>query len=596
MSQYIYCAGGYPVSAIWKIDISDMSKIAESINYGGGSYDYADIYALTCLGDYIYCGGDTQPEIKVWKIRRSNMLKIAESIDYVGTIYALTCLGDYIYCGGSSPYKVWKIDPSDMSKIAESINYGGIIYALATDGTYIYCGGATTKTVWKIDPSNMSKIAESANYGGIIQDIVTDGTYIYCGGGTGGTYKVWKIDPSNMSKIAESETYGTTIRALTILGDYIYCGGLIGNGKVWKIDKSDMLKIAESANYGGTIRTLTNDGTYVYCGGYTATVNKVWKIDISDMSKISEIDYGAPISVLTYPSNNGDIVPPTVTTQEVTSIISDITTEPTISTVDNDCKDRQSTTLTATGKVTATGLTNTAVGNGTIEDTGGENCSKRGICYNTTGNPTIEDSKVEETGDFGIGAFTESLIDLSPDTTYYVKAYACNSAGYGYGEEVEFIIDTATEGYTFRGFEYYEKGTGEYLDSMYAVREIGVFPSTGEFEMTLYGLKPSTYYYIRAFAGNDIGINYGDWVLCCTKKVPTYDVYEEETTPTICFYVSEDGGHTWSLKFGPYTTDQADIAITKILVRGSGKKQIKFTTDALTGLSASVMCKVDVKI
>jgi len=159
-------------------------------------------------------------------------------------------------------------------------------------------------------------------------------------------------------------------------------------------------------------------------------------------------------------------------------------------------------------------------------------------------------------------------------------------------------IITDVEGeYTYRGFEFYEIGTGEYLDSMYAVREIGEFYLIGEFEMTLSGLKPLTCYYIRAFAGSVIGgIFYGGWVICCTTEVPSYDVYEEETTPTICFYVSEDSGHTWSLKFGPYTTDQADIAITKILVRGSGKKQIKFTTDALTGLSASVMCKVDVKI
>jgi len=159
-------------------------------------------------------------------------------------------------------------------------------------------------------------------------------------------------------------------------------------------------------------------------------------------------------------------------------------------------------------------------------------------------------------------------------------------------------IITDVEGeYTYRGFEFYEIGTGEYLDSMYAVREIGEFFLIGEFEMTLSGLKPLTCYYIRAFAGSVIGgISYGDWIICCTTEVPSYDIHEEEATPTICFYVSEDGGHTWSLKFGPYTTDQADIAITKILVRGSGKKQIRFETDVLTGLAASVMCKLDVKI
>jgi len=158
-------------------------------------------------------------------------------------------------------------------------------------------------------------------------------------------------------------------------------------------------------------------------------------------------------------------------------------------------------------------------------------------------------------------------------------------------------IITTGGGCTYRGFEYYQYGY-EYDSSMYAVREIGEFPSTGEYRMTLSGLKPSTIYWIRAFAGNVFGIDYGEWILCSTLgvQVGSYEIHEETNTATICFYVSEDNGHTWSLKFGPYTTDQADIAITKILVRGSGKKQIKFTTNLLTGLSVSVMCKVDVKI
>jgi len=79
-----------------------------------------------------------------------------------------------------------------------------------------------------------------------------------------------------------------------------------------------------------------------------------------------------------------------------------------------------------------------ANGHGTITDTGGENCTKRGICWNTIGNPTIADNKSEETGDFGVGAFTRPITGLDEKTTYYVKAYAYNSAGYAYGAQVEF--------------------------------------------------------------------------------------------------------------------------------------------------------------
>ena len=51
----------------------------------------------------------------------------------------------------------------------------------------------------------------------------------------------------------------------------------------------------------------------------------------------------------------------------------------------------------------------------------------------------------------------------------------------------------------------------------------------------------------------------------------------------------------WGQKHGPYTTDQADIEITKLLVRGSGKKKIKFESDVLTGISASVLVQLDLR-
>ena len=83
-------------------------------------------------------------------------------------------------------------------------------------------------------------------------------------------------------------------------------------------------------------------------------------------------------------------------------------------------------------------LKTTATGPGRITSTGGVNCSKRGICWNTTGNPTVADDKSEETDSFGTGAFTRPMTGLTPGQHYYVKAYAYNLAGYGYGDQVEF--------------------------------------------------------------------------------------------------------------------------------------------------------------
>ena len=164
-------------------------------------------------------------------------------------------------------------------------------------------------------------------------------------------------------------------------------------------------------------------------------------------------------------------------------------------------------------------------------------------------------------------------------------------------------------GYTFRGFEYYQyTEEGEYDSSMWAVREIGTFTATGEFEMTLYGLKPLTCYRIRAFAGNVFGISYGDWVICCTTEVPpvpSYGIHEEDNSEpdsdgtyaggnTISFYVRKVGGK-WSKKYGPYHSDQVDIAVADVMIEGTGKYQVKFESGVLTGISTQVMCKLDIR-
>ncbi|MFN3699686.1 MAG: hypothetical protein ACK4SU_05740, partial [Dictyoglomus sp.] len=45
------------------------------------------IYALAEDTDYIYCAGFTTN--KVWKLQKSDLSKVAESISYGGPIYAL---------------------------------------------------------------------------------------------------------------------------------------------------------------------------------------------------------------------------------------------------------------------------------------------------------------------------------------------------------------------------------------------------------------------------------------------------------------------------------------------------------------------------
>ncbi|MFC4219594.1 hypothetical protein [Flagellimonas marina] len=78
----------------------------------------------------------------------------------------------------------------------------------------------------------------------------------------------------------------------------------------------------------------------------------------------------------------------------------------------------------------------TAKGGGTITDTGGTTIIARGVCWSTAPNPTVDDSKTED-GD-GDGEFESTLSGLLPYTEYYVRAYATNSEGTVYANEVTF--------------------------------------------------------------------------------------------------------------------------------------------------------------
>lgn len=79
---------------------------------------------------------------------------------------------------------------------------------------------------------------------------------------------------------------------------------------------------------------------------------------------------------------------------------------------------------------------NSAQSGGNITVDGGATITARGVCWSTSQNPTITNSHTSDNS--GPGSFTSSLTGLIQNTTYYVRAYATNSAGTAYGNEISF--------------------------------------------------------------------------------------------------------------------------------------------------------------
>jgi uncharacterized protein (TIGR02145 family) len=79
---------------------------------------------------------------------------------------------------------------------------------------------------------------------------------------------------------------------------------------------------------------------------------------------------------------------------------------------------------------------NSATSGGNITSDGGATVTDRGVCWSTNQTPTTIDSHTSD--GTGTGIFVSNIIGLNASTTYYVRAYATNSVGTAYGNQVSF--------------------------------------------------------------------------------------------------------------------------------------------------------------
>lgn len=192
-------------------------------------------------------------------------------------------------------------------------------------------------------------------------------------------------------------------------------------------------------------------------------------------------------------------------------------------------------TTSAVSEITETN----AIGGGEVTSNGGSAIKECGVCWSAETNPTIEGDHAVSSSN--AGSYLCLITSLIPNTTYYVRAYAINDKGVGYGNQVSFITHSGNGGgpdaipvvETSPVKEITETsaiGSGVVTsDGGGSIVERGVCWSTqnnpivsgnhaiagtgaGSFSCEIVDLVPNTTYYVRAYAINSMGVGYGNEV------------------------------------------------------------------------------------
>lgn len=249
--------------------------------------------------------------------------------------------------------------------------------------------------------------------------------------------------------------------------------------------------------------------------------------------------------------------------------------------------------------------------NGTIEVAGKPAYTEKGFVYNTSGEPTINDTKVTVSGN-GSGDYSYSCAGLSPQTTYYVRAYAIQNEAVIYGTTINFSTNqdatevktsgattiTATSAtlngsvtkagipqFTERGFCY---SSSNNEPSITDTKIVVSGNTTGNYSETIDGLSYNTTYYYRAYAMQNGTPIYGGVVSFTTEFIETEVTTSAATniTPSSATFngaVTEKGSPEYTEKGFCYSTSSnPTINSTKKVVSGTEEGNYSISISGLS--------------
>lgn len=205
----------------------------------------------------------------------------------------------------------------------------------------------------------------------------------------------------------------------------------------------------------------------------------------------------------------------------------------------------------------------TASSGGYVSSDGGSNVTMRGVCWSTSQTPTL-DNNYSVDGGSGTGYFSSTITGLSGcGTIYYVRAYATNNTGTGYGNQntisTGLLPSISTDDVT--NISYYTAVSGGSIsdDGGCPVTEKGVCwsyntsPTIGNYKTTegagngtfvsnITGLYANRTYYVRAYATNSVGTVYGPEKVF-TSATPSTPYIGQNYAGGIVFYLDGTGNH-----------------------------------------------------
>jgi hypothetical protein len=173
--------------------------------------------------------------------------------------------------------------------------------------------------------------------------------------------------------------------------------------------------------------------------------------------------------------------------------------------------------------------------NGTVINGGTPVYTERGFVYSTNPQPTIDNNLGKiVSGINGQASYSANLNELTPNTTYYVSAYAINAVGVAYGDHVSFttpagiinvtthdVTDIASTSVTCGGTLSLENGNTLPVTARGVCWSTNHNPTTannhtddgsgiGSYTSYITNLTINTNYYVRAYATNEVGTFYGE--------------------------------------------------------------------------------------